>query len=464
MVTCLEIFRMKIRTRLTLQFLLLGGIIMIIASVAIYISSARFRMEDFYGRLRDKAVNTANLLFNTDRVDANRILRIENESPDFLQNKKIIIINFKNDVIYSSDDKSDIKIRYDILERVRIGYTMAYKQGQYNVLAILYYTNYDRFVILAAATDVVGALHLEKLKIVLIIVCFVSLVLFFIAGWFYSGRALSPISAVVKKVEDISITSLNLRVFEGNGKDEIGKLAITFNKMLERLETSFSMQKNFIANASHELRTPLTSINGQLEVLMMKERSTDEYKAALASVLDDIKSLIDLSNRLLLIARTSAEGPVHFNKKIRIDEILWQTQEEISRFNKDYHINISIDNTLTDYDQMVVVGDEYLLKVAVSNIIDNACKYSDDHTVNIKFHHIEKFIEVVFEDNGIGISKDDMQKIFEPFYRGTNTISLPGTGIGLPLVSQIIKNHNGTVRISSQIGKGTTVTVLLPTV
>lgn len=437
---------------------------MISASVAIYLSSARFRMEDFYSRLRDKALNTANVLFSTDRFNASKILKIESETPDFLQNKKIIIINFKNDIVYSSDDKKEIEIKNYVVERVRMGNIVTYKQGKFNVIVTLFYTNYDRFVIIAAATDVVGSLHLEKLRVILFIVCFVSLVLFFIAGWFYSGRALKPISAVVKKVEDISITSLNLRVFEGNGKDEIGKLAKTFNNMLERLETSFSMQKNFIANASHELRTPLTSINGQLEVLMMNERSTEEYKAALGSVLDDIRALIDLSNRLLLIARTSAEGPVNFNKKIRIDEILWQTQEEISRFKKGHHINISIDNSLTDCDQMVVSGDEYLLKVAVSNIIDNACKYSDDHTVNIRFHHIEKFIEVVFEDKGIGISKDDLQKVFEPFYRGTNTISLPGTGIGLPLVNQIIKIHSGIVKISSQVGKGTTVTVLLPTV
>jgi signal transduction histidine kinase len=316
----------------------------------------------------------------------------------------------------------------------------------------------------AAAKDVVGSLHLEKLKIILYIVCFISLLLFFIAGWFYSGRALKPISNVVKKVEDISITSLNLRVFEGNGNDEIGRLAKTFNKMLERLETSFGMQKNFIANASHELRTPLTSINGQLEVLMMKDRSTEEYKSALGSVLDDIKSLIILSNRLLLIARTSAEGPVNFNKKIRIDEILWQAQEEIIRFNNDYRINISIDDSLTDSDQMIVVGDESLLKVAVSNIIDNACKYSSNHSVDIRFRHIENFIEVVFEDKGIGISEEDLQKIFEPFYRGANTISISGTGIGLPLVSQIIKNHYGTVTIISEIGKGTVVKILLPTV
>jgi signal transduction histidine kinase len=437
---------------------------MIIASAAIYLFSARFRMEDFYSRLGDKALNTANVLFSTDRENASKILQIENETPDFLQNKKIIIINFKNDIVYSSDDKSEIEIKNYIIERVRMGNIVTYKQDKFYVIGTLFYTNYDRFVIIAAATDVVGSLHLEKLRVILFIVCFVSLVFFFVAGWFYSGRALKPISAVVKKVEDISITSLNLRVFEGNGKDEIGRLAKTFNNMLERLETSFSMQKNFIANASHELRTPLTSVNGQLEVLMMKERSNDEYKTALESVLDDIKSLIDLSNRLLLIARTSAEGPVNFNKKIRIDEILWQTQEEITRFKKYYHVNISIDDSLTDCDQMVVVGDEYLLKVAVSNLIDNACKYSDDHTVLIRFHHIEKFIEVVFEDNGIGISKDDLQKVFEPFYRGTNTISLPGTGIGLPLVNQIIKMHNGIVKISSLVGKGTTVTLLLPTV
>jgi signal transduction histidine kinase len=455
---------MQIRTRLTIQFLLLGGIIMIIASAAIYVSSENFRRDDFYSRLMNKARGTANLLFNTDGVDANRILRIENETPAFLQNEKIVILNFKNDTVYNSDENSDIVIKNSVLERVRSGSDVTYKQDDYDVLGTLYYTKFDRFVIIAAATDAEGIQHLGKLKVILIFVCIISLLLFFVAGWFYSGRALKPISDVVKKVEEISITSLNLRVFEGNGTDEIGRLAKTFNKMLERLETSFAMQKNFIANASHELRTPLTSINGQLEVLMMKDRSAEEYKTELASVLDDIKSLIDLSNRLLLIARTSAEGPVHFNKKIRIDEILWQAQEEIVRFNSDYRINISMDNSLTDSDQMIVVGDDSLLKVAVSNLIDNACKYSNYHKVDIKFRHIEKFIEVVFEDKGIGISEIDQKKIFEPFYRGANTISFSGTGVGLALVNQIIKNHNGTIKLESEIGKGTIVTLLLPTV
>ena len=157
---------------------------MIIASVAIYLSSSRFRREDFLERLMDKARGTANLLFNADGVDANRILRIENNSPVFLQDEKIVILNFKNDTVYNSDENSDIKIKDNIIEKVRQGYDITYRQDSYDVLVTLYFTKYDRFVIVAAAKDVVGSLHLEKLKIILYIVCFISLLLFFIAGWF----------------------------------------------------------------------------------------------------------------------------------------------------------------------------------------------------------------------------------------------------------------------------------------
>ena len=455
---------MQIRTRLTIQFLLAGAIIMIVASIAIYVSSSRFRKEDFYNRLRNKAISTATLLFNASKDDANRVLKVEKNTLGNLQNEKIIIINLYNDIVYSSDENKEIKIDNSILEKVRLGYKVIYEQNPYEIIGTLYFTNYDRFVIFAAATDAEGALHLEKLKFILIIVCISSLLIFYIVGWFYSGQATKPIANIVKKVEDISITSLNLRVLEGNGTDEIGMLAKTFNKMLARLETSFAVQKDFIAHASHELRTPLTSINGQLEVLMMKDRSTDEYKSSLVSVLDDIKSLIDLSNRLLLMARTGAEGPGNLYKNIRIDEILWQVQEEMKKFNSEYQINISIDESLTDSDQMIVAGDEFMLKAAVSNIVDNACKYSHDNKVDIKLQHIEKWIEIVFEDRGIGISKDDLEKIFEPFYRAANTLPYSGSGIGLPLVNQIIKNHNGKIKLSSVIGKGTIFTVLLPTI
>lgn len=453
---------MQIRTRLTLQFLLWGAIIMIIVSTAIYYSSATYRKNDFYSRLNNKGRSTAKLLFDAKDIDPNRVENIEKDNPVNLNNEKITILNFRDDTVYTSDKKGEIKFRYDQIERVRLYEVIYFTQGEYEVLGTLYEAKLDRFVIIAAATDIDGFQFLNKLGIILIVVFLISLVIFAGAGWIYSGRALKPISDVIKDVEDITITKLNQRVFEGNGTDEIGRLAKTFNNMLERLEISFIMQKDFISNASHELRTPLTSINGQLEVLMMKERSPEEYKAAVTSVLDDLRSLIDLANRLLLIARTTSEGAIKLNKKIRVDEIIWQAQEETRRYNKEYLINISLGNSLTDSDQMLINGDEAMLKVAVSNIIDNACKYSPDHSVDIKIEQSGKDIGIVFIDKGIGISEEELQKVFEPFYRASNAITYPGTGIGLQLVNQIIKKHNGTVKISSQLGKGTTVKIMLP--
>lgn len=435
---------------------------MIIASLAIFYASVGFREDDFYNRLRDKARNTAKLFLVVHEMDVDLVNNIQNENPVKFHNEKFIILNSKNEIIYSTDADKEIELRTEILNEVGAGAEVHYLQDSYEVLGTRYVAGNDRYVVIAAATDTEGSIYLSKLRIILLIVCLISLLLFFVSGWLYSGRALKPISDMVKKVEEITITSLHLRIYEGNGTDEIGRLAKTFNKMLERLETAFAVQKVFIANASHELRTPLTSINGQLEVLMMKDRSTEEYKSALGSVLDDIRSLIDLSNRLLLIARTSAEGPVNFNQKIRIDEVLWEVREEMLRFNSHYQIHISIDPSLADYDQMMVAGDESLLKVAVSNIIDNACKYSEDHKVLVRLHHIENQIGVIFEDKGIGISGEDLSRIYQPFYRGKNALTLKGTGIGLSLVNQIIKNHNGQLTVSSELNVGTIVTILFP--
>lgn len=452
---------MQIRTRLTLQFLLIGGVIMIIASCAIFFSSSQFRRDDFYYRLRNKARATAKLLLDADETDPGRVKKIEKDYPDML-NEKIIIINYLNDTIYTTDKFGEIIIRNDILERVRLYERINYKQGEYDVLGTLYTNALYRYVVIAAAEDIDGYRHLKKLKIILIFVCITSLIAFTIAGWFFSGRALKPITDVVKRVRDISITSMNLRVPEGNGTDEIGRLARTFNDMLQRLEGSFAIQKNFIANASHELRTPLTSINGQLEVLMMKERSGEEYKAALNSVLDDIQSLIDLTNKLLLIARTGPGTSQVFSDSVRTDEILWQIQEEVRRHRKECIISITIDDSLTDSEQMAVRGDESLLKTAFSNIIDNACKFSGNHPVDIRLKYSEGILNIYFEDHGIGIDEEDLKKIFEPFYRGGNALSIPGHGIGLQIVNQIIRNHNGTVSITSEKEKGTIVKVTLP--
>lgn len=452
---------MQIRTRLTLQFLLIGGTIMVIASFAVYFFSAEFRREDFYNRLESKAVNVARLLVDVDEIDLNLLKKIEADNPVKLPEEKIIIMNYNNDTLYTSDETGEIKIKMGLNDRIRLQGTIKYKQDKYEVLGLHYTDRFDKIVVIAAAVDVDGLVKQENLRAILFIVCFISFILFIAGGWLFAGKALKPISGVVGQVEDISIASLNLRVDEGNGTDELAMLARTFNKMLDRLEISFNLQKDFISNASHELRTPLTAVHGQLEVLLMKDRTTEEYKSTISSVLEDIRNLTDLSNRLLLLAQTSSDKQILGRNRISLDELLWQIKEEFRKFHKPYNINISISPSLTESEQMEIRGDEFLLKTAFSNIIDNACKFSDNHSVDINIDRCDNRLIILFKDKGIGISEQDLKHVLEPFHRAYNS-NVPGHGIGLSLVNQIMKKHNGEISISSVEGQGTTVNLQFP--
>lgn len=455
---------MQIRTRLTLQFLFIGGAIMIIASLAIYFFSANYRRDDFYQRLENKSTNTAKILVEIDEIDADLLRRIERDNPINFPDERIIILNYKNDILYTSDERGDIKIDNNILSQIRLTGRVQYRQKPYDILGFLFTERYDRFVVIAAATDPLGLLKIRNLRIILIVVCLISFILFFIAGWFYSGKAMDPISSVIKSVEEVSINSLNLRVDEGNGTDEIARLARTFNNMLSRLEEAFSLQKDFISNASHEIRTPLTSISGQLQVLLLKDRKKTDYKSTIASVMEDIRNLTDLANNLLLLARTSSGATDKSVELIRMDDILWQAAEEIRKSNPGFTVNIRIglDSATGEAEQMLVTGNESLLRTAVSNILENSCKYSGDHAAEVLLDCVDNKVVLTFTDRGPGIPPEDIEKVFEPFYRGNISKTIPGHGIGLSLVKKIIQNHQGTISVFSDHNTWTRVILELP--
>jgi signal transduction histidine kinase len=455
---------MNIRTKLTLRFILITAIIILLGSVFIYIFSAEYRKEDFYDRLQNKANNTAKLLIEVDEVDVNLLRRLEQDNPVSLANEKITIYNFRDSILFTTDEKSIIHISQRLLDQIRLEEEVRYRQNDYEVLGFLFKGRYDRFVVVAAATDINGFKKLQNLRYILLIVFLVSIVLVSITGWLFAGKALQPIAKVVNQVDEISISSLNLRVDEGNGKDEIAKLAQTFNSMLSRLETSFITQKHFIANASHELRTPLTAITGQLEVTLLNTRSKEEYEEVLKSVLEDIKTLNNLSNRLLLLAQSTSTEREKKMSNLRLDDMIWQTKEELLKHHASFTILIDFDESLDDEVKLTVRGDEQLIKTALTNLIENGCKYSDNQTIEIFIGETDLGLSIFFKDKGIGIPTEDLPNIFEPFYRGANTANIKGHGIGLSIVKGIIKLHGGSLHISSIAGSGTTVTVNLPTV
>ncbi|UXP32487.1 ATP-binding protein [Reichenbachiella agarivorans] len=450
---------MQIRNRLTYLFILVVAIILSLSSISIYFFSADYRRDDFYTRLLNKGTNIAKLLIEVEEVDANLLRKIEFDNPVNLPEEKIIIFNYQNEKLYSSDDEDLLGITPEMLDEIRLNEEIRFSKGQYEVLGFLFSDQYDRFVVFAAAVDIYGLKKLKNLQIVLLVVFGMSIVLVFISGWVFSGRVLKPISRVIEQVNDITITSLNLRVEEGNGKDEIAQLANTFNKMLDRLETAFKVQKNFIANASHELRTPLTAITGQLEVTLLKSRSNEEYLQSIQSALEDMKNLNNISNRLLLLAQTSSESQEVELKPLRIDDIVWQVRSELIKRNTTYQVDVSLDADLDDESQLTILGNEQLLKTAIINLMDNGCKYSPTHRVAISIEKDGDLLLLRFNDQGIGIDSNELKHVFEPFYRSKRAITYKGHGIGLSLVDRIIQLHKGRIEVESVLGQGTTFTI-----
>lgn len=454
---------MNIRGRLILLFVSIVALISLAGSVAIYFFSSDYREDDFYHRLENKGRITARLLIEVDEVDEDLLKRIEKDNPISLSNEKISIYDYRNRLLYTSDDDGFIKVDSALLDQVRLDGYVKFEQAGYEALGFLYTDRYDRFVVVVAATDIYGHRKLSNLRTVLVIVFASSVILIFISAAFYVSRALNPISDVIKEVDEISATNMHLRLPEGNGKDEIARLAKTFNGMLGRLETAFQSQRQFIANASHEIRNPLAGLLVEIDVCLINKRTVEHYEEVLRSLRGDINNLKSVSNRLLLLAQANMEDVGKKFSPVRIDQVLWDAKGELQKVNRAYDASIEIESSIEDETRISVAGDEQLLKGAFLNLMENGCKYSRDHAVTVRLRTTRDLVHVDVEDRGIGIPASDLPNIFEPFFRGSNVNKTKGNGIGLSLVWRIVTSHSGKISIQSNLTHGTTVSVEFPT-
>jgi signal transduction histidine kinase len=452
---------MEIRKKLLYQFIGIVAMILVFVSLSVYFSFSEGRKQEFYERLGSKSKMVAQMLIDIDEIDAELLKKIEKNNPVSLQNEKIVIFDFQNNIVYSTDEDDFLKITLEMISEVRIKEEVRHEQMTYEILGQFYVGKYDRYVVFAAAQDIYGILKLTRLRIILFIVFIISLFIIYISGKIFVSRALTPISNIMAQVSAIGESNLNARISEGNGSDELSQLAQTFNKMLERIESAFITQKNFIANASHELRTPLTVITGHMEVILMKARRNEEYRRTITSVLGNIKNLNHISNRLLQLAQASSEHSDTDFETVRVDEILWQARQDVLKVNENFQINISFSESIDDENNLQVRGNEQLLRTAISNIMDNGCKYSCDHTTEVNVNNENSNIIMSFSDNGIGITTEELPMIFQPFYRAKNAIKTKGHGIGLSLVEKIINLHKGEITVKSELSKGSTFTISL---
>ena len=448
---------MKIRTRLAIRFTLIVATLLALFACSIYFFTSSYHEKEFYARLEEKANNYAQLLVELDEVNPG-LVRIFDKNTAYLPNERILIYNEKNQQLFNTNEEK-VKIQADLLEEIRREKKISYSEGNNQVFATTFPDENREIVVIVSASNVDNLNKLNNLKLILVIGFFICIVVTMIAGWIFAGKALKPISGVVEQVENITVASLTERVSAGNYNDEIGQLAITFNRMLERIQKSFELQKSFVSNSSHELRTPLTAITGQLEVALMNKRNPEEYKEVLSSVLEDIKSVNRLTNGLLELAHAEMDKSKLRMKNIRVDELLWLTRADILKRSPEYLINIEMQGFPEDEKRLTIFGSEHLLRSAFINIIDNACKFSSNHQVNIQLKVEDKTMDILFQDEGIGISEEEISKIAQPFFRGINAKTYPGHGLGLSLTYKIVEIHNGEMNISSRVNKYTEVRI-----
>jgi signal transduction histidine kinase len=297
---------------------------------------------------------------------------------------------------------------------------------------------------------------LYKLRNILFWVFGIFISLVALAGWLFSGQALAPINRIMNQVDTLLPSDLTRRLDFTDQNDELSRLTKTFNKLLDRVQNAFSTQKLFLSNISHELKNPMNVIISQLEIALTKDRSKADYQDTIVSVLEDVKELNDVSTKLMQLARINSDGTDIVFTWFRIDEALWQTRDSLLRSHPSFSANVQIIDLPESEESLLIWGNEQLLRTALYNLMENACKYSPENKVTVQLAFNNGLILLEIQDSGAGIPEGEIPMIFNPFYRSSQTTMVRGSGIGLSLVDNIMKLHNVPMKLTSTLEVGTT--------
>lgn len=440
-----------IRSRLTYQFMALVVAILLLFSIGVYFFSKLYLEKRFFKRLEDRAVTTTTLLFDL-QAASTTIMKLVNVSDKELLNDERISIykETTKQLVFSTEQEQNLPI-LSFIEKQKGATTAIHTHfGEYQVFAVAITHNQENYWVIVAAIDRIGAEALADLRRILVVMVLIGVLLLGLSGWFFAGRALAPMSTIVYQVNEIFPANVTQRVAYSNKTDEIGVLVATFNQLLDRIEEALTMQKLFIANVSHELKNPLTKIFSQVELALMQPRSTSEYQHSLQSLQEDTKTLVQLTNTLLDLANTVGSSESMIMSAIRLDELLWDAKSQMQKWHSDYQVKLNFIEFPDDEESLIISGNEAALKVLFMNLMDNACKFSDNKTVSINFTATKTAICIAFVNTGSMIPKVDFPYIFNPFYRSNATAQgIKGHGVGLAIVAQLAKLHHATIEVFS---------------
>jgi signal transduction histidine kinase len=281
-----------------------------------------------------------------------------------------------------------------------------------------------------------------------------------IAGIYNAYWSLKPFGRLISEIESFNLKTRKKKL-DIYGTDELAQLSQSFNALLDQLIKAYEDQKAFVSQVSHELRTPVTALLGQIEVVLNKERTTEEYRKVIQSVYEDGLKIAVIINSLLELAESNlAPENIEFTDE-RIDELLFTIIDDFQKEIPESKISIGFARTPEEDTQLITKANKRLLAILFRNLIENALKFSEDKRIEITIEAGNPFIEITITDKGIGIAPEELDNIFKPMFRGMNIKKQAGHGLGLSIARQIAELHHATLAIESELNKGTKVIVNL---
>ena len=317
-----------------------------------------------------------------------------------------------------------------------------------------------RYVVQASGPIDLISFALNNLIFVLFILLPLTILLAAIPGVLLARLTLRPIDRMVKTLNQITAENLKLKIHIPDTKDEVKRLADTFNDMIERLDRSFSSQQNFIQDISYELKMPLIALREDLELAIKKPYSKEEYDAIIHKGLEEIDKFSVVIDDLLVLAKfDNSQMPLEI-KKVNLNEIIGGAVREMKVYaaEKDIALSSFLQDTI------MLDGDEVQFKRIFVNLLDNAIKYTNRKgKIIVSVHKDKNFANITVSDTGIGMPEDELSYIFDRFYQITKPRNnRHAFGLGLSIAKSIVESHKGKISVESQIGKGSTFTISLP--
>jgi heavy metal sensor kinase len=280
-------------------------------------------------------------------------------------------------------------------------------------------------------------------------------------GFVLVKRALLPVDRIASTAERLSSENLSERLPVARTGDELERLSLALNRMIERLDSAFEQSRRFVADASHELRTPLTVLKGELESLVQQPQFSSDWRDRVGSALEEVDRLSHIVEGLFAISRLDAGEAASEWVPVNLAELTAATVDQMSLLADDKDIQV----TCAAATGVWVEGDRARLKQVVVNLLDNAIKYTPSGgQISLKVSKRDTRATLEVTDNGIGIPAESQSRVFERFFRvdGARSRDRGGAGLGLSIVKSICTAHNGRVEVSSSPGRGSIFRVDLP--